>query len=124
MVHEMKYLISAEMKMVLATIALIFLLATASAQLGTQQKKYTRADTLRGSVTPEREWWDALHYDLHVRFDYTDSTMKGYNAIQYKVQKTARRMQIDLMRPLVMDSLIQDGSTLNYERDGNAFFVD
>jgi aminopeptidase N len=33
-------------------------------------------------------------------------------------------MQIDLMRPLVMDSLIQDGSTLNYEQDGNAFFID
>ena len=32
-------------------------------------------------------------------------------------------MQIDLMTPLVMDSILQDGSTLKYERDGNAFFV-
>ena len=76
------------MKITLATIALIFLYVPARAQLGTQQKTYTRADTLRGSVTPEREWWDALHYDLHVRFNNTDSTVNGYNVIQYKVQKT------------------------------------
>jgi hypothetical protein len=28
----------------------------------------TRQETLRGSVTPEREWWDVLHYHLQVEF--------------------------------------------------------
>lgn len=111
------------MKIVPPTIVLIFLYAPAFAQLGTQQKAYTHADTLRGSVTPERDWWDALHYDLHVYFNITDSMVKGYNVIQYKVQKAPQRMQIDLMKPMVMDSILQDGSTLQYERDGNAFFV-
>jgi aminopeptidase N len=111
------------MKVIPASIALIFFFVTVRAQLGTQQKTYTRADTLRGSITPEREWWDALHYDLHVRFNNIDSTLSGYNVIQYKVQSASRNMQIDLMKPLVMDSIIQDGSTLQYERDGNAFFV-
>ncbi len=111
------------MKIVLATIVFIFLCVPAGAQPGTQQKKYTRADSLRGSITPEREWWDALHYDLHVHFNYADSTVKGYNAIQYKVQKTPRRMQIDLMKPLVLDSVVQDGSTQQFEQDGNAYFI-
>jgi hypothetical protein len=29
-----------------------------SAQTNPQMKKYTRADTLRGTLTPERTWWD------------------------------------------------------------------
>ena len=24
----------------------------------------TRQEILRGTITPEREWWDVLHYDL------------------------------------------------------------
>ena len=30
----------------------------AKAQLGTEQKIFTRADTLRGSISAERAWWD------------------------------------------------------------------
>jgi aminopeptidase N len=32
-------------------------------------------------------------------------------------------MQIDLMTPLEVDSMVQDGQRLTYRRDGNAFFV-
>ena len=32
-------------------------------------------------------------------------------------------MQIDLQEPLVVDSMLQDGHTLTFRRDGNAFFV-
>jgi len=37
--------------------------------LGPQDAKtepITRQKTLRGSITPEREWWDVLHYHLQV----------------------------------------------------------
>jgi hypothetical protein len=30
------------------------------------QEKFTRADTLRGSITPERGWWDLNYYHLDV----------------------------------------------------------
>ena len=30
---------------------------------------FTRQDTLRGSITPEREWWDLNYYDLAIDFD-------------------------------------------------------
>jgi hypothetical protein len=29
-----------------------------------QTEAITRQETFRGSVTPEREWWDVLHYHL------------------------------------------------------------
>jgi hypothetical protein len=36
--------------------------------LSAQTEQITRQETLRGSVTPEREWWDVLHYHLQVEF--------------------------------------------------------
>ena len=112
------------MKIFLTTVCFVLLLFPAKAQLTTQQNNYTRADTLRGSVTPEREWWDLLHYDLHVRFNYLDSTISGYNTIRYQVKKEQHRMQIDLMQPLVIDSMRQNNTATKYQRDGNAFFIE
>ena len=37
----------------------------------------THADSLRGSITPERAWWDATFYDLHVRVSPKDSSISG-----------------------------------------------
>ena len=84
---------------------------------------FTHADTLRGSNTPERAWWDAAFYDLHVRVNPADSSISGYNTITYRVLKPAREMQIDLQVPLVVDSIVQDGTELSARRDGNAYFV-
>ena len=84
---------------------------------------FTRADTIRGSNTAERAWWDATFYDLHVKVNRADSTVAGYNAITYRILKPAREMQIDLQIPLVVDSIVQDGLELSSRRDGNAFFV-
>ncbi|MGH8434805.1 MAG: hypothetical protein ACRERX_10025, partial [Pseudomonas sp.] len=96
-------------------------LAPVSAQ---RNRGYTRADTLRGSTTaPARTWWDVTFYDLHVKINPADSTIRGHNAITYRVLQPATEMQIDLMQPLVVDSMVQDGKAVTYRRDGNAFFV-
>ena len=84
---------------------------------------FTHADTLRGSNTPQRAWWDATFYDLHVKVNPADSSISGYNTISYKVLKPAREMQIDLQIPLVIDSVVQDGTELSARRDSNAFFI-
>lgn len=84
---------------------------------------FTHADTIRGSNTPERAWWDAAFYDLHVKVNPADSSVAGYNAITYRVLKPAKEMQIDLQMPLVVDSIVQDGLELSARRDGHAFFV-
>ena len=107
---------------------LLTVLAVAPANLPSQTAPVkppvpTHADTLRGSNTPERAWWDATFYDLHVKVSPADSSISGYNAITYHVLKKAREMQIDLQVPLVVDSVVQDGAELSARRDGNAFFV-
>ena len=100
------------------------LLAGCVAPLAAQQPVYTRADTLRGSyTTPGRAWWDVTFYDLHVRVQPADSSISGYNTITYSVLQPASEMQIDLMTPLEVDSMVQDGRVVAYKRDGNAFFA-
>ena len=88
-----------------------------------QGPRFTRADSVRGSITPERAWWDVVHYDLSVRVNPSDSSIEGSNTIRYNVIGPSREMQIDLMAPLEVDSVVQDGTRLSVRRDGNAFFV-
>ncbi|MEO8880881.1 MAG: M1 family peptidase, partial [Gemmatimonadaceae bacterium] len=83
----------------------------------------THADTLRGSITPERAWWDVTFYDLRTRISPADSTISGHVGITYAVLAPAREMQIDLQMPLLVDSVTQNGHALATRRDGNAFFV-
>ena len=86
--------------------------------------KRSRADTLRGSfTTPGRRWWDVTFYDLHVAIRPNDSTIAGSNGITYRVLAPSREMQIDLMEPLVVDSMKQDGHPVRYRREGAAFFA-
>lgn len=87
------------------------------------QQQYTHADTLRGSLTKERAWWNALHYDLHVSFNYKDSSVKGSNTITYKVDAPEDLLQLDLREPMVIDSVVQDQKKCRWKRDGNAFFI-
>ncbi|MEX1182713.1 MAG: M1 family metallopeptidase [Gemmatimonadota bacterium] len=85
---------------------------------------YTRADSLRGAPdSPARAWWDVTFYDLHVGIHPADSTIDGYNAITYRVLEPARELQIDLMTPLEVDSMVQDGRAVQFRRKGNAFFA-
>src|SRR5687768_3637357 len=84
---------------------------------------FTRADTVRGSNTAERAWWDAVFYDLHVKVNPADSSIVGRNRIIYRVLGPAREMQIDLQQPLAVDSIVQDGLELSVRREGNALFV-
>ena len=93
---------------------------TASAQ---EKTRFSHADTLRGTNSPQRSWWDVAFYDLHVSVSPSDSTIKGYNVITYRVLRPATEMQIDLQMPLVADSILQDGKPLTFKRDSNAFFV-
>ena len=84
---------------------------------------FTHADTLRGSITPQRAWWDVTFYDLHVTVNPSDSTVRGYNGITYRVLQPSQEMQIDLKQQLEIDSIVQGGRKLTYRRDGDAFFV-
>ena len=68
-------------------------------------QSFTHADTLRGSIGLGRDWWDVLKYDLYANLDLADSTISGYNTIQFKALKVGNVMQIDLQDPMIIDSI-------------------
>src|ERR1700746_702194 len=82
-----------------------------TAQPLNQKGKFTHQDTLRGSIGPEREWWNVLHYDVSVTPDYQAKSIKGKTIIQYKItrDKHSDYMQIDLQQPLTIDTFFYDG---------------
>ncbi|HJU86086.1 MAG TPA: M1 family metallopeptidase [Gemmatimonadota bacterium] len=108
-------------------IVLATLLAAAPAfAQDSEPEVYTRADTLRGDwTTPGRAWWDVTFYDLHIAIDPPDSAISGYNAITYRVLQAPSppEIQIDLMEPLAIDSIVQGGRSLAFRREGNAYFA-
>ena len=108
-----------------------FLLYYALCSIGSlAAQSFTHADSLRGNYGPSRNWWDVTKYDLHVKFNLPDSTLTGYNEIQYKTLKKGELMQIDLQEPLILDSIFryqtQDGrfkQRVSFIKDGNAYFI-
>ncbi|RYZ39984.1 MAG: M1 family peptidase [Sphingobacteriales bacterium] len=91
-----------------------------------QNKTFTRADTLRGSVTPERAWWDIQRYDLTVQPDYVKKSSVGSNLITYIVTNGDNPgvLQLDLQEPLHIDKVVANGKKkLTFKQDGNAWFI-
>lgn len=87
------------------------------------QKSFTRADTLRGNITPERVWWDLNHYHLAVEIFPESKSIKGSNTIRYKVISEQQVLQLDLQEPLKITSIKQEGEELSFKREGAAHFV-
>ncbi len=117
-------------KIVITLFVCLFFSSNAFSQLGDNKKTFTHADTLRGSYGPGRDWWDVLKYDIYTSFNYNDSSLKGYNIITYKVLKNQTFVQIDLQKPLLVDSAEFISASGKKEpihlstatRDGNALF--
>ncbi|WP_028281716.1 M1 family metallopeptidase [Olleya marilimosa] len=88
-----------------------------------EKNNFTRQDTLRGSITPEREWWDLSYYHLDIKVNPEQKTISGTNTIQYTVLKPNQVLQIDLQEPLVLTKVTQNNKELEIKHDGNAHFV-
>ena len=120
------------MKKTLALLSFILLISC----LGFAQP-FTHADTLRGTYGPSRNWWDVTKYNLFVCFNLKDSSISGYNDMQFKILSPGKQMQIDLQEPLELDSIFLNeenkvnksesarslSSKLPFSKDGNAYFI-
>ncbi|MGO4821735.1 MULTISPECIES: M1 family metallopeptidase [unclassified Flavobacterium] len=105
------------------TAFLTFNTLSAQGLLNKSEMVFNRQDSLRGSITKERAWWDVKKYHLDIKVNPIDSTITGSNVIQYKVLDAYNNMQIDLQKPMEITRVIQDGKPLEFTREGNAFFI-
>src|SRR6185312_192787 len=114
------------MRRILSLFAGLCLLSTLSvqAQLLTPEKEaYTRQDSLRGSITPERAWWNLLKYDLSVTPDYQAKSVHGENAVTFVALQDGQILQIDLQEPMRLLSVTWRKQTLTLTREGNVFHI-
>lgn len=102
----------------------VLLTLQANGQLLSEKKDgYTRQDSLRGSITSERSWWDLLHYDLYVSVEPERKFISGSNTITYQVLSSHNRMQIDLQEPMRITKVMQGKKELEVAHEGNAHFI-
>jgi aminopeptidase N len=85
---------------------------------------FTHQDTLRGSITHERSWWDLKYYHLDISVDPVERTIEGTNTVTYRVNEPYRRMQIDLQEPMKLTGAIIDGKNLEFSREGNVYWLE
>ncbi|MRH99982.1 M1 family peptidase [Kriegella sp. EG-1] len=87
-------------------------------------QEFTMQDTLRGSITPERAWWDLSYYHLDIELKPDEKFISGSNTIRYKVLEDKNKvLQFDLQPPLIIEKVTQDGKVLKVSSKGNAHFV-
>ncbi len=102
---------------------LLFFIFAFSISFIAQENNFTEQDTLRGSITPERIWWDLTYYHLDIVVNPDKRFIKGKNTVNYKVLTPNKVLQIDLQSPLRITKVIQNKKKLKITSKGNAHFI-
>jgi aminopeptidase N len=84
----------------------------------------TRADLLRGEYGPYRANNDLLFYHLDIRVDPEKKFLSGKTTMRFKMLKDDTRIQLDLYANLKVEKILMGDTTLKYERELGAVFVD
>lgn len=93
------------------------------AQTNHNEKTFTHADTLRGSLSKARTWWDVQRYKILIEPDYSTKTISGKADILFKVVGSYDTMQIDLQMPMQLNKAYLGEDSVAYYRDGNTYFI-
>lgn len=115
----MEITLSTHMKISHAVFLLILSCGTAY-----PQPLLTLDDTLRGTITPERAWWDLNYYHLDIHVAPETKSVSGKVAIHYTVLDPEQVLQIDLQPPMKVGRVTQDGKELTFTKKGsNAYMI-
>ena len=107
----------------LVFIVFFFYSSMVFAQLLQDERSYTRADTLRGALRPERTNFDVLKYTLDIKISPKEKFIAGSNTITFRTIENMAVMQLDLFSNMKVDSIVYQGRHLKYKREFNAVFI-
>ena len=112
-------------KFFLPLLGLLGLLRPAAAQLlQPKAAAFTRADSLRGSLTaPLRTCYDLNYYHLDVRLDPAKRFISGSNLFRFTATRDFTRLQFDLFANLQVEKVLYRTEELAFTREANAVFV-
>lgn len=88
------------------------------------ERTFTRADTLRGMLTPLRSCYDVRFYHLSIKVDTATRAIAGFNTIRFSVVNDFDVMQLDLFENMTIEKIVFDGQTdVRFERELTAVYV-
>lgn len=108
----------------------LFLLFSSTILLAQEPSHYnwgsfTRADSLRGFLSPLRSCYDVTYYHLDIAVDPDSQSVQGSNTVRFNVVTAFNKMQVDLFANMHVDSIkYEDGTLLKYSRQFCAVFID
>ncbi|WET50493.1 M1 family metallopeptidase [Chryseobacterium indologenes] len=104
---------------------LLLVSGLAFGQLFERGKVYTKQDTLKGSNTPFRDFWDVKKYNFSVEPDFEQKSIKGTNKISFEIIKDVTNpiFQIDLQQPMKAGKITASFPIANSKQDGDFIFI-
>ncbi|OGX82035.1 peptidase M1 [Hymenobacter lapidarius] len=108
----------------LALLLLLGLAHPAAAQLLQPKPAFSRADSLRGSLTsPLRTCYNLNYYHLDVKLDPAKRFISGSNLFRFSATQDFTQLQFDLFANLQVEKVLYKGKEVPFTREANAVFV-
>lgn len=85
--------------------------------------KFTRADSLRGTLSPERSCFDVHYYDLTIEPLPEKKALKGEVETRFSMLAASDKIQLDLAPNLKIDSILLNNESLHFTREARAVFI-
>src|ERR1700761_1687206 len=110
-------------KLLFSAVLITLSCSIAFAQLGTNKETFTRADSLRGYMSPLRTCYDINYYHLDIKFDIDNKFISGNVLFKFTATTDFTKLQFDLFSNLKVEKVVYKGQELPYTREFNAVFV-
>ncbi len=95
------------------------------AQFFENTEKFTKTDSLKGSNTQFRNFWDVKKYDIVLEADFDTKSIKGSNKISLEIEKNVTNpvFQIDLQNPMKAGKIKASFAITEQKVDGDFIFL-
>lgn len=122
---QKKTLIEKMKKSIFYTIIILFINSSIGcAQLLENKEAFSRADSLRGSITsPLRTCYDINYYHLDLKINPTERFISGSNEFRFTATRNFKQLQFDLFENLDIEKVVYQNQEMPFKREFNAVFV-
>lgn len=95
------------------------------AQFFESPEKFSKTDSLKGSNTKFRNFWDVKKYDIVLEPNFEAKSIKGSNKITLEIEKDVKNptFQIDLQNPMKADKIKASFPISTQKVDGDFIFL-
>ena len=87
-------------------------------------QEFTKKDSLRGALLPERVWFDVDYYHLNLDINTNAKLISGFNDVHFTVLSHSKIMQLDLFEHMIIDSVVYLNEACTFFREHDSFYIE